>query len=145
MAEVLAAERIYAELGNIREEILALRGQVAQLANQRTEHPHVVRRPDMHRGEPTIRCWSNGGTSVESTGFFSPDPNAARLVQAPLQEVTAHLDSTLEFTRTFNTFVECFVTSPDGERVKLDFAQDTPFRLAPTTFNTDFGLQLTAP
>lgn len=60
MTEVLAAERIYAELGSIREEIFALRGQVAQLANQRqeeqgTEHPHVVRRHEMHRNEPAIR------------------------------------------------------------------------------------------
>jgi len=60
MAEVLATERIYTELGNIREEIFALRGQVAQLAKQRheeqrTEHPHVVRRQEMHRNEPTLR------------------------------------------------------------------------------------------
>lgn len=60
MTEVLAPERIYTELGSIREEIFALRTQVAQLASQRkeeqrTEHPHVVRRPEMHRNEPTIR------------------------------------------------------------------------------------------
>jgi uncharacterized protein (DUF433 family) len=60
MAEVLATERIYTELGNIREEIFALRGQVAQLAEQRheeqrTEHPHVVRHQEMHRNEPTLR------------------------------------------------------------------------------------------
>lgn len=76
MVEVLAAERIYAELGNIREEILALRGQVAQLANQRTEHPHVVRRPDMHRGEPTIQ-----GSSVTVRAVVE----RARLGESPHQ------------------------------------------------------------
>lgn len=60
MTDILATERIYTELGTIREEIAGLRSQLAQLASQRrseqrTEHPHVVRRPEMHRNEPTIR------------------------------------------------------------------------------------------
>ena len=78
----------------------------------------------------------------EDLDFFSPDPNAVRLMQAPLRDVAGRLDATLEFSRTFNTFVECFVTSPDGERVKLDFAQDTPYRLSPTTFDARYGLQI---
>lgn len=78
----------------------------------------------------------------EDLDFFSPDPNAVRLIQAPLRDVAGRLDAPLEFSRTFNTFVECFITSPDGERVKLDFAQDTPFRLSPTTFDARYGLQI---
>jgi len=78
----------------------------------------------------------------EDLDFFSPDPNAVRLVKAPLEAAAAHLDAGLEFSRTFNTFVECFLTSPTGERVKLDFAQDTPFRLLPTTLEPQFGLQI---
>lgn len=59
-----------------------------------------------------------------------------------LEQVAVQLDATLEFSRTFSTLVECFVTSPAGERVKLDFAQDTPFRLMPTTRDQQFGLQV---
>ena len=60
MAEVVAVEKIYVELGSIREELLAVRRQLAQFieSNQRqesTEHPHIVRSPKMHRGEPAIR------------------------------------------------------------------------------------------
>lgn len=59
MTDVLVAEKIYIELGTIREEIAGLRSQLAQLASQprneqRTEHPHIVRRPEMHHNEPTI-------------------------------------------------------------------------------------------
>lgn len=59
MTDVLVAEKIYTELGTIREEIAGLRSQLAQLASQRrneqrTEHPHIVRRPEMHHNEPTI-------------------------------------------------------------------------------------------
>lgn len=78
----------------------------------------------------------------EDLDFFSPDPNVVRLVQTPLQGAVERLNSTVEFSRTFNTYVECFVNSPDGERVKLDFAQDTPFRLSPTTFDARYGLQI---
>ncbi len=78
----------------------------------------------------------------EDLDFFSPDPNAVRLVKAPLEATAARLEATVEFSRTFNTFVECFITSPAGERVKLDFAQDTPFRLLPTTLEPQFGLQI---
>jgi predicted nucleotidyltransferase component of viral defense system len=78
----------------------------------------------------------------EDLDFFSSDPNAVRLVKAPLQAVAAKMDATLEFSRTFNTFVECFITGPNDERVKFDFAQDSPFRLLPTTLDPEFGLQI---
>lgn len=78
----------------------------------------------------------------EDLDFFSPDPNAVRLVKAPLEAAAARLNAKLEFSRTFNSFVECYITSPAGEAVKLDFAQDTPFRLFPTTIEPQFGLQI---
>lgn len=78
----------------------------------------------------------------EDLEFFSPDPNAVRLVQPALRRIADQLDVRLEFSRTFNTFVECFLTSEDEERVKLDFAQDTPYRLQPTEYNQLFNLQV---
>lgn len=78
----------------------------------------------------------------EDLDFFTPDPNAMRLVAHSLETVVQTLSATLEFSRTFNTFIEGFVTSRDGERVKLDFAQDTPYRLQSTELNQTFGIQL---
>lgn len=78
----------------------------------------------------------------EDLDFFTADPNAVQLVRGHLEQVAIQLDATVEFSRTFNTFVECFVTSPAGEPVKLDFAQDTPFRLMSTTHDQQFGLQI---
>ncbi len=78
----------------------------------------------------------------EDLDFFTADPNAVQLVRRQLEQVAVELDAALDFSRTFNTFVECFITSPTGERVKLDFAQDTPFRLSPTTVAPEYGLQV---
>ncbi len=76
----------------------------------------------------------------EDLDFFSPDPNAIRLVRSSLETVAKKLEASLEFNRTFNTFVECFLTSSDGEILKLDFAQSTPYRLQPTEFDQTFGI-----
>lgn len=78
----------------------------------------------------------------EDLDFFTADPNALRLVQPSLTDACQQLGATLHFSRTFNTFIECFVTQPEGESVKLDFAQDTPYRLQPTELNVAFGLQV---
>ncbi len=78
----------------------------------------------------------------EDLDFFTADPNAIRLVASSLEAVSQQCAATLEFSRTFNTFLECFITSPTGERVKLDFAYDTPYRLQPTELNPTYGIQL---
>jgi len=78
----------------------------------------------------------------EDLDFFSADPNAVRLVPSELEKVALRLDAQIEFSRTFNTFIECFITAPDQERVKLDFAQDTPYRLHPLQDNLTFGIQV---
>lgn len=52
------------------------------------------------------------------------------------------MSADLEFSRTFNTFIECFITSNQGERVKLDFAQEAPYRLQPTNHDPEFGLEI---
>lgn len=60
----------------------------------------------------------------EDLDFFSADPNAIRLIRPSIEKVVDSLNAAIEFSRTFNTFVECFITSEDGESVKVDFAQD---------------------
>ncbi len=78
----------------------------------------------------------------EDLDFFSADPKAIHFVQPSLETIVEKLGATLEFSRTFNTFVECFITEQDGERVKLDFAYDSPYRLQPTIFNQTFSIQV---
>ncbi|MEA3397256.1 MAG: nucleotidyl transferase AbiEii/AbiGii toxin family protein [Chloroflexota bacterium] len=51
----------------------------------------------------------------------------------------------ITFTRTLGTFLECFFKSPAGERVEFDFAQDSPYRLEPVRFHSEFGIQLDNP
>jgi uncharacterized protein (DUF433 family) len=53
MGEALGIERVYAELGAIRQELSAVKAQLAQAI--RPESLHIVRDLNMHRGEPTIR------------------------------------------------------------------------------------------
>lgn len=59
MSAISEAERIYTELGAIRQELAAVKTQLAQIvqASQSgaTEHPYVVRNSQMHRGEPVLR------------------------------------------------------------------------------------------
>lgn len=78
----------------------------------------------------------------EDLDFFTANPNALRFVATYLNEIVKTLSATVEFTRTFNTFIESFVTSSDGERIKLDFAYDTPYRLRPTELHPLFNIQI---
>ncbi|MBI1880879.1 MAG: nucleotidyl transferase AbiEii/AbiGii toxin family protein [Chloroflexi bacterium] len=63
--------------------------------------------------------------------FFTLDPTAIAHVPPVLQQITQQLNLEISFTRTLDTFLECFLRSPEGERVEMDFAQDTPYRLEP--------------
>ena len=58
--QVAEVEKIYAELGAIRQELATVKTQLAQVIEARrqselTEHPYVVRSPQMHHEEPTLR------------------------------------------------------------------------------------------
>ena len=60
MSTSVEAERIYAELGSIRQELDTVKEQLAQMIEASkltgaTGHPHIVRNPQVHRGEPTIQ------------------------------------------------------------------------------------------
>jgi predicted nucleotidyltransferase component of viral defense system len=64
--------------------------------------------------------------------FFTSDPAAIARVPPLMQEIARQLNLEITFTRTLDTFLECFLRSPNGERLEMDFAQDTPYRLEPT-------------
>lgn len=97
-------------------------------------------------------CYLTGGTTLaayylyhrysEDLDFFTAVQESISTVTPFISQVASELGATVEFTRTFGSFVECFVSEPGGERVKLDFAFDTPYRLLPTQLDTRFGIQV---
>lgn len=78
----------------------------------------------------------------EDLDFFADAREAMTGVTAIASEIAQELNAQVEFTRTFPTFVETFLTSEAGERVKIDFAFDTPFRLQPTTTDPAHGIRV---
>jgi predicted nucleotidyltransferase component of viral defense system len=79
--------------------------------------------------------------SVDLDLFTSDDAAVAR-VAPQLQEIARELGLRLSFTRTLDTFLECFLEAPDGERIEMDFAQDSPYRLEPTRLDESLGVHV---
>jgi predicted nucleotidyltransferase component of viral defense system len=77
--------------------------------------------------------------------LFTENPAAVAQVPPVMQEIASRLGLGITFTRTLGTFLEAFVTSPDGERVEFDFAQDSPYRLEPTRLDPDLDLWVDNP
>lgn len=78
----------------------------------------------------------------EDLDFFSPDPAAVSRVPVELHDIARKENASLSFTRTYDTFLECFVENEAGEKVKMDFAQDSPFRLQPTEHNAKYAMAI---
>lgn len=74
--------------------------------------------------------------------FFTPDPTAIAQVPSLMQMIAQKLGVEITFTRTLDTFLECFLHSPSGERVEMDFAQDAPYRLEPTHFDDTLQINI---
>jgi len=72
--------------------------------------------------------------------LFTENPAAVVQVPPNMEEIASRLGLEITFTRTLGTFLEAFVTSPDGERVEFDFAQDSPYRLEPTRLDPNWIL-----
>ena len=77
--------------------------------------------------------------------FFTVNPAATAQVPPVMQEIAVRLGLEITFTRTLGTFLECFLKSPTGERLELDFAQDSPYRLEPVRFHSELGIQIDNP
>ncbi len=74
--------------------------------------------------------------------FFTADPTAIIQVPPMMQEIGQQLGLEITFTRTLDTFLECFLRSQEDERVQMDFAQDTPYRLEPTHLDETFQINV---
>jgi predicted nucleotidyltransferase component of viral defense system len=93
-------------------------------------------------GQTTLKdkFFLTGGTALsyyylkhrfsEDLDFFTEEPGSVRIVKDIVIAMAEKMDLNYEISRNFETFCECFV-STKSERIKLHFAQDTPFRLKP--------------
>ncbi len=77
--------------------------------------------------------------------FFTANPSAVAQAPPVMQEIAARLGLEIAFTRTLDTFLECFCKSPTGERMEFDFAQDSPYRLEPVVSHPELGIQIDNP
>jgi predicted nucleotidyltransferase component of viral defense system len=77
--------------------------------------------------------------------LFTENPAAVAQVPPTMREIASRLRLAITFTRTLGTFLEAFVTSPDGERVEFDFAQDSPYRLEPTRLDPELDFWVDNP
>jgi predicted nucleotidyltransferase component of viral defense system len=76
----------------------------------------------------------------EDLDFFTEIPDEVSRMVPELEKICQKLAVKLEINRRFKTFLNCTVTSDKSDHVKIDFAQDTPFRLQPLIFNEEFGI-----
>jgi len=77
--------------------------------------------------------------------LFTENPLGVAQVPPVMKEIASRLGLEITFTRTLGSFLECFFSSPTGERIELDFAQDSPYRLEPTRMDPDLGLHIDNP
>ena len=76
----------------------------------------------------------------EDLDLFTADPLAVTRVAPVLQDIAKDLNAQVSFTRTLGSFLECFFERDSGERVKMDFAQDSSYRLQPTLLDTEYNV-----
>jgi predicted nucleotidyltransferase component of viral defense system len=78
----------------------------------------------------------------EYLDLFTADPLAVTRVAPVLQDIAKNLNAQISFTRTLGSFLECFFEGDSGERVKMDFAQDSPYRLQPTLLDIEYDVNV---
>jgi predicted nucleotidyltransferase component of viral defense system len=67
--------------------------------------------------------------------FFTTSIPALGLVPESIRALAKKMGFECEFTRTQQTFVECFLENRQGEHIEMDFAVDAPFRFEPPVYD----------
>jgi len=78
----------------------------------------------------------------EDLDFFTAQPEQVPQVLPVLEKIALQLGVRIEIRRQFKTFLEVFLHRQDGEVIKCDFAQDSPYRLQPKARSEEFGIFL---
>ncbi|NUO78928.1 nucleotidyl transferase AbiEii/AbiGii toxin family protein [candidate division KSB1 bacterium] len=76
----------------------------------------------------------------EDLYFFTEQPEQIPQVLPVLENIAQALRGRIEVRRQFKTFLEIFFHGSEGEIIKCDFAQDSPYRLQPKIRQADFGI-----
>ena len=76
----------------------------------------------------------------EDLDFFTEEPGQIPQVLTILHHLAPKLAARVEVRRQFASFLEVFVHSNDGEILKCDFAQDSPFRHHVTVHDAATGI-----
>ena len=68
----------------------------------------------------------------EDLDVFTSESEVIPALKSRLPALGAENNWELEISRSFHSFMECYITGQNKETVKLDFGLDSPFRLEPT-------------
>ncbi|RLD05015.1 MAG: hypothetical protein DRI32_04735 [Chloroflexi bacterium] len=74
--------------------------------------------------------------------FFTANPTSVVRVPAIIEEIAKEINAKVSFTRQLGTFLQCFLENEKGERVQIDFAQESPYRLGNTLKNKELGIEI---
>ncbi|OQY35402.1 MAG: hypothetical protein B6I38_01595 [Anaerolineaceae bacterium 4572_5.1] len=74
--------------------------------------------------------------------FFTADPTSVARAPAIIEKIAREINAQVSFTRQLGTFLQCFFESKTGERVQIDFAQESPYRLGKTLQNDELGIEI---
>ena len=78
----------------------------------------------------------------EDLDFFTEIPGEVSRIVPALEKICQNLNADIEINRRYKTFLNCTLTSEENEHVKIDFAQDVPFRLQPLVYKEEFGIYI---
>ena len=76
----------------------------------------------------------------EDLDFFTESPMQVNLLISWVEETARSLGLRPQLRRHSQSFVDCFLEMPDGELLKVDFAQDSPFRFEKTRLDSQYGI-----
>lgn len=76
----------------------------------------------------------------EDLDFFTELPEEVRALFPWIQTAAQELGLRLEIRRQAQSFIGCFLEAPDGELLRVDFAQDSPFRFEKTILNSELNI-----
>jgi predicted nucleotidyltransferase component of viral defense system len=78
----------------------------------------------------------------EDLDFFTDQPEAVPRVLPILEYIAQQIGARIEIRRQFKTFLEIFLHGREGEVLKCDFAETSPYRLQPKVHSEEFGIFL---
>lgn len=119
--------------------------------NQLTPFQHQIIRA-ISKSSLRNQFYLTGGTALSlfylhhryslDLDFFTADPTSVSRVPAIIEEIAIEINAQVSFTRQLETFLQCFFENETGERVQIDFAQESPYRLGEVLQNDELGIAI---